>query len=267
LAPRNGITPEQRRSMEDESRPLPTGWVRQYDSQNNHQFFVDTKADPPRSIWHHPYDDDQYLSTLSSEERERLQEMTRHSSIHDIVAEDSEDDEAHHKAGKGGAAATAGASQLPNRPDQKKSWGRKMKDKVTGTTHEQREQQRQQRAEEERAAYERHLALRRALQKAMETGQPQLIGKGRDGKDVYLEPPSGPGGYGYGGGYGMGSYAQQGRQGYYHDPNATYLRPAQPYARPYGYGYGGGYGLPLAGGLAGGMLLGGMMGGIGGFGL
>jgi len=286
LQPRNGIPPEHRRSMEDEGRDLPAGWVRQFDSKANHQFFVDTKANPPRSIWHHPYDDDQYLSTLSSEERERLQELTRHSSIHDIVAEDSEDD-SHHTDAKGktggipaapglATGASAGASssrpnnnQLPDRPDGKRSWGRKMKDKVTNSTHEEREQQRRQREEEERKAYEQHLEFRRALQKAMETGQPQLVGRDADGKNVYVEPPGGAGGYGYGGGYGVNPYArQQQGQGYHHDPNGRYLRPAQPYARPYGYGYGGGYGLPLAGGLAGGMLLGGMLGGgMGGFGL
>jgi len=48
---RNGIPPEHRRSMEDEHRHLPPGWVRQYDAQSHHQFFVDIKADPPRSIW------------------------------------------------------------------------------------------------------------------------------------------------------------------------------------------------------------------------
>jgi hypothetical protein len=64
--PRNGIPPLHRRSMEDEGRPLPPGWIRQYDAKESHQFFVDTNTTPPRSIWHHPYDDDQYLSTLSS---------------------------------------------------------------------------------------------------------------------------------------------------------------------------------------------------------
>lgn len=60
-----------RRSMEDEARALPKGWVRSYDPETSHQFFVDTTADPPRSIWTHPYDDEEYLRTLSTEERER----------------------------------------------------------------------------------------------------------------------------------------------------------------------------------------------------
>ena len=72
--PHNGIPADRRRSMEDELRPLPKGWIRQFDKDQNHQFFVDTSKDPPHSIWHHPYDDDEYLSTLTSEERERIQE-------------------------------------------------------------------------------------------------------------------------------------------------------------------------------------------------
>ncbi|GAB7344682.1 hypothetical protein MBLNU457_3163t1 [Dothideomycetes sp. NU457] len=256
LEPRNGIPPDARRSMEDEHRPLPEGWVRQYDRESNHQFFVDTRKDPPRSIWQHPYDDEEYLSSLPSAERERLQEMTRHSSVHDIMAEPSDDEDAHHptKSGAlGGASSShAGSSkhdqQLPPR-EEKRTWGRKMKDKITHSTHEEREAERRRRAEEERRIYEQHMVYRRAMVRAMETGQPQFIGKDHQGKDVYVEPPRG-GGYGGYGGYPGGMYAA---------PNARYIRPQNPYARPYGYGYGGGYGLPLAGGLMGGMLLGGLM--------
>jgi len=281
LEPRNGIPPDVRRSMEDESRPLPQGWVRQFDQQSNHQFFVDTRKDPPRSIWHHPYDDEEFLSTLPSAERERLQEMTRHSSVHDIMAEPSDDEDAKHHTKTGTSAAGHGITgapsshassskpnqQLPPR-DEKRTWGRKMKDKITSSTHEEREAARRQREEEERKAYEQHLAFRRCLQKAMETGQPQFFGKDHQGKDVYISPPTAQG-YGYGGGYGGGypGYGSASQGASYSTPNARYIRPPNPYARPYGYGYGGGYGLPLAGGLMGGMLLGGALGGMGGFGL
>ena len=126
------------------------------------------------------------------------------------------------------------------------------------------------------------------MAKAMDTGEPQYIGKDpKDGKDVYVEPPygAGPGysgvggranyntGHGIGGpvfarGYGQGhegheyqGYNPYGPQGPYANPNARFLRPAAPYRRPYGGGYGGGMGLPIMGGLAGGMLLGGALGG------
>ena len=273
---RNGIPPETRRSMEDENRPLPEGWVRSFDPDNSHQFYVDTKADPPRSIWHHPHDDDQYLSTLSSEERERLQEMGRHASQADIAAESTDEEDRHYaqKSSAGGAGA-----ELPERPHgkQKEGLGRRMKDKLTGSTHEQREAQRRKRAEQEARAYEQHQQIRLAMQRAMETGQPQPIGKDKDGHDIYLEPPSGPGsGYGYSGyqgGYG-GTPARQYQNPYstgpYANPNARFIRPQNPYNRPYGGGYGGGYGMPLmlGGGLMGGLLMGDMLGGGfgGGFG-
>ena len=266
--------------MEDERRPLPDGWVRQYDSQNDHQFFVDTRSKTPRSIWHHPYDDDEYLSTLPSAERERIQELSRQPSLHDVIAMSSdEEDEAYHgkkampesKGAMPATGAAAGASSSGQQPphgdhlNAAQKWGRKMKDKATSSTHEQRQQERRKREQEETNAYEAHIAFRRALQKSIETGQPQYVGKDRDGKSVYIEPPNGAGpGYGYGGngGYGVNPY----NSGAYQNPNARFIRPQAQYSRPYGYGYGGGYGLPLMGGLAGGMMLGGMMGGMGGMG-
>ena len=258
---RNGIPSITRRSMEDEGRSLPSGWLRQYDPQNHHQYFVDTNVEPPRSIWHHPYDDEQFMDSLDPEERRRVQNLQRIPSQADLEAESSEDD------GDGGKHhgqpdhSTLGNAELPPRDPHPTGgvtkFGRRMKDKMTGTTHEQREVQRAQRAEEERKTYQRHMELRQAMSRAAQTGQPQLVGKGRDGKDIYIEPPQalGPGRGMYGGGYGYNPYTQ----GPYSNPNATYVRPQYPYARPYGGGYGGGFGLPLAGGLMGGLLLGDLM--------
>ncbi|KAI9654646.1 MAG: hypothetical protein M1821_005853 [Bathelium mastoideum] len=277
-ATRNGIPPHIRRSMEDEARPLPEGWVRQFDDKSHHQFFVDTKADPPRAIWQHPYDDEQYLSTLPSEERERVEGvhgLLKVPTDADMAAESSDDDHDHDhdhnhdrdhgKSASSGQKSKQTPSELPPRPagQEKKSFGRRLKDKVTNTTHEQREAERQRRAEAEARAYEAHQAFRRAMLEAQRTGQPQFVGKSRDGKDVYIEPPHGPPGYGYApGAYGRGAYGGPGQaynpyaQGPYANPDARFIRPADPYDRPYGYGYGGGLGLPLFGGLAGGLLLG-----------
>jgi hypothetical protein len=235
-----------RRSMEDEARPLPHGWVRQYDSKAQHQFFVDTTAEPPRSIWHHPYDDETYLSSLSPSEREEIQKLHRVPTHADIEAESFADDEHHHHSTGVHEAPPKGVHKL----------GRRVKDKLTHSTHEEREARRREREEEERRAYAQHQHFRTQMAKAAEIGTPQLLGKDRDGKDVYIEPPGGPGGYGYGGGgaYGYNPY----NQGPYGDPNAKFIRPPNPYERPYGYGYGGGYGLPLLG-LGGGLLLGGLL--------
>jgi hypothetical protein len=234
--------------MEDESRPLPKGWVRQLDSKTQHQFFVDTSADPPRSIWHHPYDDDTYLSSLSQEERERVEGLHRVPTHADIEAESSTDEDPEHEL------KYEHGMVKEEQPKGVHKLGRRFKDKLTNSTHEEREARRKQREEEERAAYARHLHYRRQMARAAETGQPQLLGKDREGKDVFVEPPS----YGdaYGGGYGYNPYVRGG--GPYADPNARFVRPQGDYYRPYGGGYGGGYGLPLLG-LGGGLLLGGLL--------
>ncbi|KAL6715266.1 hypothetical protein ACLMJK_007530 [Lecanora helva] len=255
---RNGIPALNRRSMEDEGRDLPSGWVRQYDASNQHQFFVDTNVEPPRSIWHHPYDDDDFMNALEPAERQRIQNLHRVPNQADVAAESSDDDT--DVGNSKGHTQQPGTAELPPRetqPTGATKFGRRLKDKITSSTHEQREAQRQRRAEEERKAYQRHMELRQAMSRAAQTGQPQFVGKGRDGKDVYIEPPQmGPAyGGGYGGGYGYNPYAR----GPYSTPQATYVRPQYPYARPYGRGYGGGLGLPIAGGLLGGLLLGDMM--------
>lgn len=247
-AERNGIPAERRRSMEDEARPLPPGWVRQFDPVEQHQFFVDTNADPPRSIWVHPYDDPEFLSTLSPEERRKHSRLHRSVTLDDLAAEDTDDED-----------------QTPNLPPRENKeaqprgihkYGRKMKDKLTSTTHEQREQQRRKRAEQERKAYLEHMRARQAMVRALETGEPQLIGRDAAGRDLYLVPPSGrgvpQGAYGFNP-YQRGPYAMPG--------NARYLRPQIPYGygRRMGYGYGGGFGAPLAMGALGGALMGGVL--------
>ena len=135
----SSIPPDARRSMEDEARDLPHGWVRQYDATEHHQFFVDTSAKPPRSIWHHPYDDEQYLSTLTSDERERLQETHRTPSAAELEMDLTDEEDGDHHDVKGSApprgASSSANAELPPRPtaDSKKSGiGRKLKDKVTG---------------------------------------------------------------------------------------------------------------------------------------
>ena len=83
------------------------------------------------------------------------------------------------------------------------------------------------------------------MQQAQVTGRPQYFAKDRDGKDIYIEPPGGPG-YGYGGygpgGYGINPYASTDSRGAYADPNTRFIRPGYPYNRPYGGYPGGGFG-------------------------
>ncbi|KAK3935028.1 hypothetical protein QBC46DRAFT_59027 [Diplogelasinospora grovesii] len=292
---RNGIPHEARRSMEDELRPLPKGWVRTFDPENRHQFFVDTTADPPRSIWHHPYDDEQYLSTLSPAERERIRNLHNpppgkpddHAAGQSGYPTD-EDDAAHHPAGPSGDGAHDGGD--------KRSLGRRLKDKLTGTTHEQRTAERERQEKAERELYRQHQIFRRGLAAAMDTGKPQLLGADDDGVNVYLEPPGSrfpgvidvrrlspymtevsyaeqrrpgpPGRYVRPDGE-MGYYPGSGYYGSGSGPYRSWDRPYGAYGRPgYGYGYGGygyGYGgrggmaLPMMAPLFGGMMLSGLL--------
>jgi len=203
------------------------------------------------------------MNNLDPGERKRIHGMHRVPTEADIAAESSDEGEGGHDHGSskytGKSAMGAGSAELPPRPTGSDhpggvtKWGRKMKDKMTHTTHQQREQERIRRAEEEQRTYQRHMELRQAMSRAAQTGQPQFVGKDRNGKDVYIEPPQGPGPPH--GAYGYNPY----QQGPYSNPNAFFIKPQNPYSRPYGRGYGGGFGLPLAGGLMGGMLLGDMM--------
>jgi hypothetical protein len=221
--------------MEDESRPVPEGWVRQFDEASHHQFFVNTKAVPPRSIWHHPYDDDEYLASLSPEERAKVANLTHNVNLKDISAESSDEEgldskkpirEAAGSNAAGPSAAAASSSRIAeDQPHGLHKYGRKLKDRITSTTHEEREREREQRAREEEQAYRTHLAFRKAMSRAVQTGQPQFLGKDRDGHDVYIEPPNGPASPA--GARGYNPYSA----GVYSNPNARFVRPENPYNR------------------------------------
>lgn len=195
------------------------------------------------------------MLSLTTEERKRIDEGNRMPTNTDL--DDSSNDEAAPLPPRP-AAQPAGAEKL----------ARRMKDKLTNTTHEEREARRRKRDEEEHRAYVMHQRIRAAMVKAEQTGEPQLLGRDSEGKEVYIEPPSrrvnnrlGGGGYGMNG-YGYNPFTQ-GPYGY---PNSSFMRPPMPYSRPMGYGYGGGYGRGLGGGygmplmgLGGGLMLGSML--------
>lgn len=273
LRSRNGIPPEERRSMEDSARALPDGWVRQYDRETHHQFFVDTRANPPRSIWHHPHDDEQYLSSLPEQERERIKSLQRVHSLADIEAESSDDETAAHGHGQAAASQQQQNPGLldtgPEKLSKSEKFGRKLKDKLTSSTHQERAAKRQSRAEAERQAYYQHQHIRRQIARAVETGEPQLLGTRADGKEVWVEPPQGaPGLYGRPNAHVVNPWNRGGYfggpPGMMAGPGNIYARPVGPYSRPYGrggygYGYGGGLGMAPLLGLGVGLGVGGLL--------
>ncbi|CEH11976.1 WW domain [Ceraceosorus bombacis] len=210
------IPAEDRRSMEDLGRPLPEGWVRQYDPRNQHHFYVDTTVNPPRSIWEHPLDDEQYASHAGNEDVQ-----------------------------SGSKPAATGV----------KKFGQTMKNKMTGTTHAERVEKRRKQREAEEEAYRQHQAIRAALHRAAQTGQPQLLGRDQRGRDIFAQPPPSMDPYA---GPCLGYTPYQTETAYPYGPG-SYAAPYGPYRRRPGYAYGGGMGLPIAGGLMGGLLLGGLL--------
>lgn len=226
----SAIPAEERRSMEDIHRPLPDGWIRQWDPTSHHHFYVDTRATPTRSTWHHPLDDG-----------------VGHEGAHAGELDETTDEEG------GGRGAGAAPAKAP--PTGIKKLGQQVKNSLSNSTHEERVAKRKERRAVEERAYEQHRAIRAALVRASQTGQPQLVGRTQAGRDVYAQPPPRMDPYA---GPQLGYAPYQTEQSYPYGPGA-YAAPMGPYGRRRGYGYGGGMGLPVFGGLAGGMMLGGLM--------
>ncbi|KAJ4302464.1 hypothetical protein N0V88_002609 [Collariella sp. IMI 366227] len=107
-------------------------------------------------------------------ERERIQGS--HSAHHrrpsaaDIAAEETDGD------------SDSGAS---SHKKEHRSLGRKLKDHLTGTTHEERAAERARRMSAEREMYRQHRILRRAMHETMRSGRPHLLGRDENrGKDL-----------------------------------------------------------------------------------
>jgi len=202
------LTEEGRRSMEDEARPLPEGWIRQFDAASGHHFYVDTKANPPRSIWEHPFD-------------------------REDVWQHPDDNAAAQRKVASSSAATRPTVQSQQSSSGKPSLGVRIKDKLTGTTHEQREDERRKRYQQQLAAEKAYMERRKALMEQMRAQQ--------------------------------AAYPQQYQQYGYGSSPMMYGRPAYGYQPTYRRGYGGGMGpmgygaMGLGGGLLGGMMLGSAM--------
>ncbi|SCV71692.1 BQ2448_3280 [Microbotryum intermedium] len=207
LSATTGVDEKTRRSMETELMELPKGWVREFDANSQHVYYVDTTKNPPRSIWVHPYEDPEYLSSIPDTERTRLF---------------GEADPQHQGSNSAHASTSAGSSApQQQRQAEKRSLGRKLKDKMTNSTHEERQAERRRRAEEELKRHQAYIQRRKAMMEASQNGTyapmyaaPNTVYVRGGG---YGSPYDGCGGYGYGrpmygGGYGYG-YGPYGRRG------------------------------------------------------
>jgi len=253
---------------------LPDGWVRQYDDQQKHPYWVDTKSKPPRAIWVHPYEDEQFLDA-HPEIRERLaktRETTPPPSTDELPppytprrhsysgpSKSGSDMDPKSKSGKGstsnavaGSSSGAGSSRAGSSKEaqmaeaKRRGFFGKIKDKAIGTKEEREEARRQEaiiqrrRAEQRRRAYEEMRRQEEEYRRQQaENARLYYQQQPQYGRSYYAPPTGDP--YGYNN---YGGYESYGR----------YQHPQQS------SGFGG-VGLPLLGGLAGGLILGDLLGG------
>ncbi|KAH8102428.1 hypothetical protein BXZ70DRAFT_1006354 [Cristinia sonorae] len=277
---------------------LPHGWVQQYDAKTDHPFWVDTNVNPPRSIWVHPYMDDQFLNehpdirarvrrgagaNAPSSSAHAEHEPTdapppysprRHSFTGEPSHQRRQRDEDmrghnHHRAQEAmrGTESHPGTPRISAKNKEKekhRGFFGKMKDKAIGTKEEREEDRRREMIAAQRFAEQRR--------------------QQRMSSPYYDDFYGGSSGFATSAPFGTSS---MGRQTGAFGPRMTMY--AAPTGNPYGFGqpgyggfgaygngrrtgggfggggFGGGMGLPLLGGLAGGLLLGDILDGGMGF--
>lgn len=239
------------RDMDDEQRDLPPGWVRCFDPNQKHHFYVDEAT--KRSTWVHPYDDPEFLRTLPKDHPAHPDSKEARA-----VRKQSEDEELSKqkrkevKSVKGDSKAkgTVGTSAEKEGTEGERNWFQRKKDKMIGTKEEREKakaEKRRLKEEQKKRIQAQEEAYRKRRQELInkQLNDPTIRSRYAANPYMYSAPAgpfmrsglySSPYGFGYGGGYG--------RRGYY----------------GYGGGLGGmGMGMPLmmggGAGLLGGMLL------------
>ncbi|OXB35729.1 hypothetical protein J007_04557 [Cryptococcus neoformans] len=125
------------RDMDDEQRDLPPGWVRCFDPNQKHHFYVDEAT--KRSTWVHPYDDPEFLRTLPKDHPAHPDSKEARA-----VRKQSEDEELSKqkrkevKSVKGDSKAkgTVGTSAEKEGTEGERNWFQRKKDKMIGTKEE-----------------------------------------------------------------------------------------------------------------------------------
>jgi len=240
----------------DDDLPLPFGWIKEYDPTSEHHFYVDTKSSPPRSIWVHPYEDEQYLrehpdirekvtSMMKQFETDRARKELSNSDRpmperrNSFSGRDNED--------MGDGPSRGSAAALSPSAAKKRGFFAKMKDKAIGTKEEREAYRREMARIDMERRKQREVAIR-AQQAAYRKQEEAWQRQQQLQRQQFSQ--AGPSQFGYSG------YGQQ--QAYYPPPGAPYGRTEYVYQQQQqsrGFGGGGG-GLALLGGLAGGLLLG-----------
>ncbi|WWC63520.1 uncharacterized protein I303_106123 [Kwoniella dejecticola CBS 10117] len=238
---------ETRRSMDDEQRDLPEGWVRCFDPKQQHAFYVDERT--KRSTWLHPYDDPEFLNSLpkdhpahpDSKEGRAIRKQSEDEKILQEKYRNAKDS----KGGKTPSSATQGQNQGAKGVvgAEERNWFQKKKDKLIGTKEE-----RAKAKEEKRKAREVMQRQMREREAAYQKRRQELIQQRLNDPNIRRMYASDP-------------YM-------YAAPSTPFMRGGGMYGSPYGYGYGGGYGRRYGGmggmGMGAPLLMGGGAGLLGG---
>ncbi|WWC90578.1 uncharacterized protein L201_005514 [Kwoniella dendrophila CBS 6074] len=243
-----------RRSMDDEQRDLPEGWVRCFDPKQQHAFYVEEKT--KRSTWLHPYDDPEFLKTLptshpahpDSKEGRAIRKQSEDEKTFLDKKRENKDSKTPITNKTDKSVVSGGGNNTNN--GEERNWFQKKKDQLIGT-------------KEERAkAKEEKRRVREAQRKKMAEAQAAYEKRRRELIQQRLNDPS--------------ISRMYARDPYmYAAPSTPFVRGGGLYGSPYGYGYGGGYGRRGYGyggygggyggmGMAGPMMLGGGAGLLGG---
>ncbi|KAG8901543.1 hypothetical protein FRB99_005225 [Tulasnella sp. 403] len=167
------MTDVARKSMEDEERSLPEGWLRQFDANTQHHFYVDTRAKPPRSIWVHPYDDEQFqkehpelvpsIPSGSAAPPSPSGKLHKERPLPDVKTEKTESDiDGASSAGAG--PSTEGAQKAPVSPSTRGFFG-KLKDKAIGTKEEREAEEQRRKVEKQRRKAEEEERARQYMER------------------------------------------------------------------------------------------------------
>ncbi|KAH7928489.1 hypothetical protein BV22DRAFT_1192738 [Leucogyrophana mollusca] len=232
--------------------PLPDGWVQEFDSHRNHPFWVDTKANPPRATWVHPYEDEQFLS--------------EHPDIWDTLEAVNRSPPPYERARRhsyGGGEQTssstgismprsANAHLVVDAHNSKRGMFSKLKDKAKEMKQDMDAHRRQKMEEQARMEEQFRLQNLRTRRQHMQLNGGS--GPSSPGPSRYRPPMGNPHDYnrhshGFHPGRGFG-----GPRGGFGGPRGGFGGPRGGFGGPRG-GFGGPRGMPFLGGLAGGLLL------------
>jgi len=142
-------------SIMAERYPLPFGWAKELDQTSGHQFYVDTKANPPWSIWTHPYEDEEYLRA-HPDVREKVGTGGFGGSESSLRPPSFEENKQGHSSGGSSPSnepQVTGISTTNSSKRKDRGFLGKLKDKAIGTKEE-REAEKKRKQEEDRVRKE-----------------------------------------------------------------------------------------------------------------